>query len=157
MNHIGCKVICGSRQQWFDHYEPIKSPRDLCLGCLNPSVILSLEDFQLFFFFKCFFYLRLLTIIKNISILAWNSSVYPQGRTLWSSSCQLCSLWRIMDQKEGCGTCPRWCQGPSVAALAGHSLSGHKAHLDMHDESPLQCWQCGGEGWGLGGSLRRWH
>lgn len=49
MNHTGCKVICGSRQEWFYHYQPIKSPRDICLGCLNPSVILSLEDFQVFF------------------------------------------------------------------------------------------------------------
>lgn len=45
----------------------------------------------------------------------------------------------------------------SVAALTGHSFSGHEAHLDIHDETPHQCWQCGGEGWVLGGSLGKWH
>lgn len=32
---------------------------------------------------------------------------------------------------------------------------GHEAQLDMHDETLHQCWQCGGEGWVLGGSLGR--
>lgn len=46
MSHIIYKAICGSRQEGFDHYQPVSSLRDIYLGCLNPSVVLSLEDFQ---------------------------------------------------------------------------------------------------------------
>lgn len=110
----------------------------MCLGCLSPSVILSLEDFQLPNALSTPSYeLRLLTTMeKHINT----------GIKILSLSMRLDTVTHIssgLSCMEDHGARGRPWNLPMVVAklFLWHALSGHEAHLACHDDTQHQCGQ----------------
>lgn len=119
----------------------------MCLGCLSPSVILSLEDFQMPNAISTPSYeLRLLTTMEKYT---------NTGIKIVSPSTRLDTVIPISSDVsclEDHGVQGKPYNLSMVVAMlflwqpfAGHSLSGYETYLTWYDKTPHYCWQCGGE------------